>query len=739
MALLELSTETLRNRAEGPTQPLWSSRARMLTAVGLPVTLLLGWVLASVGEHEKAMVAYALFVSFAPGVAGCLLVKVDRPHLFWLYSGVGGATVLVLVSMPMAWFGWWQVTWVATVLGVGSMAVAFWTVHRDRYEWGEEMLRPRGPETIPELGPGEPEEREFVRSGRRLLRSAPPLLIGLGLALAMLAAQLHTGDPNPWGMALSAGPLWFVGAALVLAALAVAWLTKSPLMGPVLAVAVIVQICQAVMYREPTVIPAARHIGIAEFVIAHGGLEPGTDIYQSWSGLFTAAAFTKEAVGLGSLFGYATWWGVIAAAMAVLAVRAVAGHFLNDRRAWLAALVFGLGSSLNTSFFAPQVFGVVVALAMFAHCLALTTAAPESPGRRTGRWLTLGAMALALALVHQLSPYLLVLGLAMMAGCRLLRSWWMVLIPLVPAVWWAWTNLEVVLRYVAVDAFGRIFDNLQPPIHPTTTLEMSFANRITFQVPALALVVIGLLAVLTILTSRTRVNLALVLTAGSPVLLMFGTNYGNEGIFRVVLFALPWLAILACRLGVDPSRTGRASFSSLVVGVHRQVLILISVLVLFGVNVIGLTGMDWTRVLRQSDVSSMQWFENIAPPDSSILTLGTNLATPMFATARHDDVNYVAREILFNDQDAIYPTTSGAQYDPVADLDRLTAAFVMAHPSGQRYLLATEANAAFDQRYGQQSIGDQARLARAADRSPSWHRIHHNGGVTIWRYTGQPS
>lgn len=738
MALLELPTDILRTRAEVSTRPLWSSRARMLTAVSLPVTLLLGWVLGSVGQHEKAVLAYSLFVSFAPGVAGCLVVKIDRPHLFWLYSGVGGATVLVLVSMPMAWFGWWQVGWVATALAVGSIAVALWTVHRDRLEWGEELLRPRGPEALAAPGPGTPEERGTGRR-RRLLGSAPALLIGLGLALALGAAQWHTGDPNPWGMALSAGPLWFVGAALVLAAFAVAWTRRSPLMGPVLAAGVIVQACQAVMYREPTVIPAARHIGIAEFVIAHDGLEPGNDIYQSWSGLFTAAAFTKEAVGLGSLFGYATWWGVVAAAMAVLAVRAVAGHFLTDRRAWLAALVFGLGSSLNTSFFAPQVFGVVVALAIFAHCLTITTAAEEPRWRRIGRWLTLGAMALALALVHQLSPYLLVLGLVMMAGCRLIRSWWTVLVPLLPAVWWAWTNLEVMLRYVAADAFGRIFDNLQPPIHPPATLEMSFANRITFQVPALALVVIGLVAVLTVLTSRTRINLALVMTAGSPVLLMFGTNYGNEGIFRVVLFALPWLAILACRLGVDRTPARRAQSLPRWAPIHRSGLVIASVVALFGVNVIGQTGMDWTRVLRQSDVSSMQWFENIAPPDSSILSLGTNLATPMFATARHDDVNYVAREILLNGQYAIYPTAHGAGYDPVADLDQLTAAFVSAHPTGQRYLLATEANAAFDQRYGQQSISDQARMAAAADRSPSWQQIHHDRGVTIWRYTGQPS
>lgn len=173
-------------------------------------------------------------------------------------------------------------------------------------------------------------------------------------------------------------------------------------------------------------------------------------------------------------------------------------------------------------------------------------------------------------------------------------------------------------------------------------------------------------------------------------------------------------------------------------GVRGRVLVTASVVLLFGVNVIGLTGMDWTRVLRHSDVSSMQWLESTAPPNTTVLSLGTNLATPMFSTARHDDVNYVSREILLGGQYIIYPTVHGSAYDPATDLAQLTQSFVESHPSGPRFLLATEANAAFDQRYGQQSIHDQTRMAQAADRSPSWQRVHQDGGVIIWRYTGAP-
>ena len=50
--------------------------------------------------------------------------------------------------------------------------------------------------------------------------------------------------------------------------------------------------------------------------------------------------------------------------------------------------------------------------------------------------------------------------------------------------------------------------------------------------------------------------LALVVLTYSPVLVLFGQAYGNEGILRVYLFSLPWAAALAA-VAVEPGALSR--------------------------------------------------------------------------------------------------------------------------------------------------------------------------------------
>ena len=71
-------------------------------------------------------------------------------------------------------------------------------------------------------------------------------------------------------------------------------------------------------------------MGIAESIVANGRVFPENDIYQAWSGLFASAAFVKVASGWNDLLLYATVWGAVAAAIMVLAVRAVAGQFHGE-------------------------------------------------------------------------------------------------------------------------------------------------------------------------------------------------------------------------------------------------------------------------------------------------------------------------------------------------------------------------------------------------------------------------
>src|SRR5664279_2305570 len=298
----------------------------------------------------------------------------------------------------------------------------------------------------------------------------------------------------------------------------------------------------------------------------------------------------------------------------VLAVRAVAGQFHGEKRAWSAALVFGLASSLNTTFFAPQMFGFIGALVIIVLMLRM-----GDP--RYGRYVIsdgVVVIATAVAVTHQLSPYLAFLAVAALTFTRMITRWTAGLLLIVPAVLFAFLNRDVLGPFISSRDLGQFLENIRPPIHSkSTALQPSLINTITFDVPAATLAAIVVLALGVLWKHRTRQIFALVVAAVSPVALFFGSSYGNEGIFRVALFALPWLSILCVYLLPEP---GRRFWT-----VRLHPVRTVSVLLLSVVQVIGCTGMDYSRVVRPNDVAAIAWVEKNVPEGSYVSVSYTHL------------------------------------------------------------------------------------------------------------------
>jgi len=693
---------------------------RLACAAAAVLMFLVGQIAAALGLTLTGQLATSAFLQFGPGVGFCLLVRPTQRHLFALLSLVVGPSIVTLVATLAALTGAPSLGTVWVVLAGLTLVVLVLGGLRDLPDL-RELRRTGG------VG-GQSTTGSSTSQPSSWSRLLPAGLTVLGLVLALAAAAANAGDPLPGGAALSAGPVWFMGAALVLAAVLLAWRRGLPLALPVLGLSSIVVASQAVMYREPTVVVAARHIGLVDWILVNGRLDRSTDIYQAWAGLFASGALNARAAGIEDLFGYAAWWGVVVVPVMVLAVRCLAGVFLEARRAWLAALLFGLGSSLNTSFFAPQVLGFVMAIAVLV-VLVGTTGSPRSLSDRS-RILTAVLISIPLALTHQISPYMLTLALVALAVFRLVRPWWAFAIPAVPAIAWALLNQHLLNSYVSVSAFGKLLANLEPPDNSAGAFPVPLVNRMTFLLPAAALVCIGLAALLVLLRSRTRTTWGLAAAAASPVILMAGTSYGNEGIFRVVLFALPWLAILAC-LPVEAS--ARPLLPTRVAGVAFAV----AMTALLAVNVIGLTGMDWARVIRPGDVAAARWVEQTASPGSVILSLGTDLTIPDDSTARYADTGWTSRTILIQPPENPFPLTTGAAYDAQADLADLTARLTATSAPGY-YAVAADSTAAYDQRYGNQRYADHEKLAAAIAGSPTWELVHTAPGVEVYKLREAP-
>jgi hypothetical protein len=691
-------------RAAPVTAPIDESLVRTLSGIAI---LIFGGVAAIIAWQAPSGGLPGLWVTLAlqlvPGAVIGLYFHL-RGVALALATIFGSAAALVLISLPMAWFGWWHVRPVATVLLLATSS------------FGAVI-------TSGDVGRIDRQAAPEIARRIRHWTFGPGGLATIGFALALAAAK-H-GLPEQWGAIVAGGPVCWLG--LLFIVVSVAWAFGGGGGGPgwaVVLLSCVVQSVQAMTYRLPTVQVTARHVGIAESIIRYGKVFPENDIYQAWSGLFASAAFVKVASGWNDMLLYAAVWGAVAAAVMALAVRAVAGQFHGEKRAWSAALVFGLASSLNTTFFAPQMFGFIGAFIIIVLMLRM-----GDP--RYGRYMIsygVVVIATAVAVTHQLSPYLALLAVAALTFTRMIKRWFAGLLLIVPAVLFALVNRDVLGPFISSRDLGQFLENIRPPIHATSTaLEPSLINRVTFDVPAVTLAAIGVLALVVLWKHRTRQIVALAVAAVSPVALFFGSSYGNEGIFRVALFALPWLSILVVYLLPEPGRR----FWTLNLHPTR----VLAILLLAVVQVIGCTGMDYSRVVRSNDVAAITWIEKTLPEGSYVFMLGTDLSEPLFVTGRL--LPYISRETLLKSSPPAYPTTTGTAYDPKADLALLTDAWASQPNAKHVYVLATDSMQTFDERYGQQLAADQMRLeAQLRANTVSWQIVYHEPGARVYEFLG---
>jgi hypothetical protein len=281
-------------------------------------------------------------------------------------------------------------------------------------------------------------------------------------------------------------------------------------------------------------------------------------------------------------------------------------------------------------------------------------------------------------------------------------------------------------------AVGRVLDNVQPPSHDMTVLPKPLVTRLAFDIPAAALVVLGLAALVTVLVRRDRVHWALLAAAASPISLLVATNYGQEGIFRVVLFATPWIAILAAAL---PMPSGRlAPVGAFVRRVTRPTAVRFAVAgfgvaALVAVGAFGQTALDWNRVVTRSQSEATQLYDRTAPKGSVMLLTGSANAVPSNTGARYFDVGYLSREAL-----GPYPDPTGT-YDARSDVSDITRELVENWTATKYYALVAEPFGAYDERYGYQSDADYQQLAAAMASSPYWHRIWSSGTTAMYELT----
>ncbi|QNE44566.1 hypothetical protein F1C15_12745 [Frigoribacterium sp. NBH87] len=717
-----------------------------LAAAALVALTLLGLAVALVADLVVLRQATAtVFLLLELGVAPALLARPLRASRFTLVALVGGLVAAVLTGITMATLHVWVPVPAAVVVATATVVMLVVAVRRDLRALRDGRL-PQAPAVeVPRPGDQAPDPRALDR--RALDPEAPaearaastarlplvPLATVAGVALVVVASLLVRGDPPPGGLLSIEGPLWWAGLVLLVAAAVVAVVSRRSPALPLMSLSGVAVLSQAIAYGTPTMVSAARHVGVVESIRANGGTSTGVDIFQSWSGLFAAVAWAADVAGLRDVMVVATWWPVMISPLITLAATVLAARFLtDDGRAWIAGGLFGLTLTLNTLYFSPQSLGVVLSLSVFA--LALSGRPPISGARRRSRpasvapWRLAAVLVLgcALAVTHQISPYLTTAALVVFVAFRLIRPWWLPTLVLVPAVLWALSNASVLGAFLLPTAFGDVVSNAAPPAHSAATLPVPVVKTLAFTLPAAVLVLLGLVALVTVVLRRgDRRAWALAVAAVSPVSLVVATNYGAEGIFRVTLFAAPWLSVLAASLPWHRLLPRLARSSARARRRAAVVVTSVALVVVVGVNVFGATALDWNRVASADTTRVTARYEETAAAGAALLVPGTGNATPGARTARYDQVQYLTREALGG-----WPDTSS--YDAAADEARLTSG-LEAWDATERWVLVSDVVGAYDDRYGFQSYDDYTELAAAFAADDRWEAVMTTPTATLYR------
>jgi len=532
---------------------------------------------------------------------------------------------------------------------------------------------------------------------------------------------------NDLGLVSVLGPGFVVALVLLSASMAVALVRSRPsereLLTHVLALVVILYGTVPLLVGVPQVTAVYRHLGVANYIAAHGSVDRTIDAYFNWPGFFVMTAALSSAVGARSVMELARWgpllFNLLFLAPLALFFRAVCRGVLYT---WLCIWLFFCGNWVQQDIFSPQAFGYLGYLAILAIVVMFFRTRRAGgdhnlpSGSTPAALLTLVALAfVAITMSHQLTPYALALALGAFAAGRGTRLWGLPAMMAVVAVsWFAYAATPFFARFLRLQGHtvGAVSQNTQASL----TARLSGTPEHLFVVDsrvAFTLVLWGVGVVGVFIRRRRRLPTgAFIALAVSTFGLVVLQSYGGEIFLRTYLFSLPAVALFAAApialLKVAPLLRGTliATLS-------------VTLLTLFAFARYGEARLDY---LSPQEVQAMTRLYQIAPHGSLLIAGSGNL--PWRFEAYHD-YDYGTVDELSSWADGSTSRKS---------VQRVAAQIIrrMAHKPGHAYLIFMRSMEPEEEFFDREHVGELARVRRAALRLGTFRIVYRNKDASIY-------
>ena len=535
---------------------------------------------------------------------------------------------------------------------------------------------------------------------------------------ALTLGHMLPGVLGTFGFLPKISVFWYAGLLLVLAGIVLARSKPEPqaIFGAVSLLAALT-LTPAVVYGTPRSQSAAKHMDLVQLILQVHHLDHNTGIYQAYSGMFSGVAWLCRLAGIGDVTGVATYWPFFIDLAALVALRFFFGRLTSSPyRVWAAITLAVLVDAIGADYFSPQAVGFALGLPIFGLAFCR-----DVPGLSERTRLALLIFAgCALAVTHELSPYIAGGALVILAIFRVIRPWYLPATILIPAALWALLNKGDVSGFLSFYQLGDL-SNFAPP-QTVVTPGLSRLPVVGESSDALALgllVLIALAAVGFLRNIKDKAVWAYGLSAGTGLFLIVANPYGNEGIFRASLFAIPWLAAMTTR--ALPGRAPRwvsGVYGAIAVGLTATFLV-------------AMFAQDNQAVVRPADLRALQIDQDMTSPDSYLLSLAYgDLPTSIDFPAEGSHAVEWATLMTPAEVQRNRPIASDAN-----DLARAYLRYAEKNggPTNQLYAIWSPASAAYAVNYGLETVAQVNAWRSLISTSHDWILVYSQDGTCLFR------
>jgi hypothetical protein len=534
------------------------------------------------------------------------------------------------------------------------------------------------------LGPG----AAVARLAARISLPALVLVVAIGCWLSSLVG-VNLRSMNAVGL-LSVMPVTFFASLALLTAGFMFAFDRYPnrrllLAGYLATLSTVIHGTPALLYGTVRYSWSWKHLGVVDFIQRHGAVDPDAQflgIYHSWPGLFGLTATVSDVTGIDPRT-IAVWTPLVLTLLELLALWLIFQVLVDDQRiVWLGLWLFTVGNWVGQEYFSPQGFTFLLYLTVLAVALPLerhvrrhragpTIGRGVGPTDGRGRFAVLLFLLLVMATIvasHQLTPLMVVITLTVAALFRASRTLWLAIVGAAMTAAWvvgpAWS-------YVQREASGFLDGVGSPP--ETASASFLDTERISAGQAAVvigdrflvqAMVVLALVGIVSRLLRRRSVGLLCGLLC-APALLV-ATDYEGEVLFRVYLFAIPWLALTAA-IAITAVFDGQPAWFAPAARTAVAGLLLVGFLFAY-------LGKEASNYFTPGEVAVTTWLYEHAPPNTLLVEGSRNYPG---SSRNYENFRYVAigREPA-DSQARIQADPEAAMYRWMSD-DRFAASYVL--------------------------------------------------------------